>query len=126
MPKVKPKHLSAKNKKAVKLDGTIITMGQRWKLVPVADFIGDPDLQGMCDKDRREIQFKSNIATDAMLDCIVHEITHAYQEINRFPDDLGDNPQEYLAQWTSAIMVDFIRNNPAFVLLLISSWKETA
>ena len=121
----KPKHSNV-NKKPAKLGAHLVTMGQRWKLVPIADFIGDSNLQGQCDKDRREIRFKSGVAEDAMLDTILHEVLHAYHEINRFPETLPEDPhaiEEYFCQWTSAVMVDFIRNNPAFIMLLISTWK---
>lgn len=94
-------------------------MGQRWTVKEYDEFVGEEGLQGQCVNDKREIHYRSDMAMDAKLDTLLHEIYHAYQEINRIPEEkLGrdaEDAMEYLAVWQAACTIDLIRANPELI-----------
>lgn len=98
---------------------TVKTMGQTWTVKVYDEFVGDESLQGQCANEKREIHYKSTMAKEAQLDTLLHEIYHAYQEINRIPADLlGRDLEdwlEYLAVWQAACTIDLIRGNPELI-----------
>ena len=104
---------------------SIKTLGQTWQVRYCEEFVGDEELQGLCINDRREILIKNDIALDAQLDTLLHEIWHGYQEINRMPiGALPEDPEElmeYFAQYHSAMMIDLIRNNPTLIKAILES-----
>lgn len=99
----------------------VYVVRQRWDVVPVASFPDETQV-GECDSETRELKIKASIHKEAILETIVHEAVHAYQEIN-YMDTAWGNPDrrhEYLAQWTTVLIMDFVRGNPELVKKLLA------
>lgn len=104
--------------KTTKLPKEIKTMGQTWKVLSIEEFLGEPSMFGQCLEKERQIHVQAGMAPDAELDTLLHEIVHAYQEVNRviLPQD-PDDRNEALSVWVSVMMVDLFKNNPELLKL---------